>query len=66
MDIEIRPCASAEEVGRAITPIWHYFGRSAPDEKRTEPLIRVLPAERTYAAWEGIERLAAWARFPFG
>ena len=65
MDIEIRPCASADEVSRAIIPIWHYFGRSAPDEKRAEPLIRVLPAERAYAACEGDRAVCGLGAFPF-
>jgi hypothetical protein len=53
MGIEIRSCASVEEVRQAITPIGYYFGRSAPAENQAERLIRTLPAERVYAAWEG-------------
>jgi N-acetylneuraminic acid mutarotase len=36
MDIDIRPCASAEEVGQATAPIGYYFGRSASNEDQME------------------------------
>ena len=65
MDLEIRPCASAEEARQAITPIGYYFGRSAPNEDQTEPLTRVLPAQRVYAAWEGGRAVGDLALFPF-
>ncbi len=65
MDVEIRPCASAEEVKQAITPIGYYFGRSAPDENQAERLTRVLPAERVYAAWEGGRAVGGLSAFPF-
>lgn len=64
MAVEIRPCASAEEVSQAITPIRHYFGRSAPDVT-TERLTRVLPVERVYAAWEGDRAVGGLGAFPF-
>jgi hypothetical protein len=53
MDVDIRPCASAEEVRQAISPIGYYFGRSAANEDQTKRFARVLPVERVYAAWEG-------------
>jgi hypothetical protein len=53
MDVEIRPCASVEEVRQAVTPIGSYFGRLVPNENQVERLIRVLPAGRVYGAWEG-------------
>ena len=63
MDIEIRPCGSVEEVKQAITPIGYYFGRS--DEDQAERLIRVMPAERVYAAWEGGRAVGGLGAFPF-
>ena len=51
MDVDVRPCASPEEVKHAIAPIAYYFGRSAPDENLAERLTGVLPAQRVYAAW---------------
>src|ERR1700730_9598661 len=65
MDIDIRPCASAEEVKHAIAPIAYYFGRSAPDENLAERLSRVLPAQRVYAAWEGGRAVGGLGAFPF-
>jgi predicted acetyltransferase len=53
MEVEIRACASAEEVRQAITPIGYYFGRSAPSDEQVKRSTRVLPAERVYGAWEG-------------
>lgn len=43
-----------DEVGRALTPIWHYFG-SRPDEEEIERLGTILPAERVLAALDGSE-----------
>ena len=65
MDVAVRPCASADEVKQAIAPIANYFGRSAPDEELAERLIRVLPAERVYAAWEGGRTVGGLGAFPF-
>jgi len=65
MDVDVRPCASADEVKQAIAPIANYFGRSAPDEELAERLIRVLPAERVYAAWEGGRTVGGLGAFPF-
>src|SRR5215470_2626412 len=65
MDVQIRPCGSADEVKQAISPITHYFGRSAPNEDYAERLIRVLPAERVYGAWEDGRAVGGLGAFPF-
>jgi predicted acetyltransferase len=65
MDVQIRPCCSADEVRQAISPITHYFGRSAPNDDAAERLIRVLPAERVYAAWEDGRAVGGLGAFPF-
>src|ERR1700756_1940062 len=65
MDIEVRPCASAEEVKHAIAPITNYFGRSTPNEELAERLLRVLPAPRVYAAWESERAVGGLGAFPF-
>ena len=65
MDVEIRPCASADDVRQALAPIRHYFGRSAPNEDQAERFTRVLPAERIYAAWEGSRAVGGLGAFPF-
>jgi predicted acetyltransferase len=65
MDVEIRCCASAEEVRQAIGPIAYYFGSSAPDAKDAERLTRVLPADRVYAAWEDGRAVGGLGAFPF-
>jgi predicted acetyltransferase len=64
MDVEIRACASADEVRQAISPIGHYFGRSAPNDDQAERLIRFLPAERVYAAWEDGRVVGGLGVFP--
>ena len=51
MAIEVRP-VEAGEVGKALTPIWHYFG-GRPEAEEVEKLGRILPAERVLAAVEG-------------
>jgi predicted acetyltransferase len=48
--IEVRVCAP-DEVGRALDPIWHYFGRRATPED-LERFLPILPAERVHAAFE--------------
>jgi predicted acetyltransferase len=48
--IEVRVCAP-DEVGRALDPIWHYFGRRATAED-LERFAPILPAERVHAAFE--------------
>ena len=65
MSVEIRSCASVEEVRQAITPIGYYFGRSVPAENQAERLIRTLPAERVYAAWEGDRAVGGLGAFLF-
>jgi predicted acetyltransferase len=52
MPIEIRTCSSAADLGRAISPIWHYFGH-VPSDEQVAAFAAVLPAERVHAAWEG-------------
>jgi predicted acetyltransferase len=64
MDLEVRPCASVAEIRQAITPIGYYFGSSAPDERQAERLIRTLPAERVYAAWDGDRAVGGLGAFP--
>ena len=51
MTVEVRVCAP-DEVGRALEPIWHYFGGRAEPED-VERLSTILPAERVHAAFEG-------------
>ncbi len=65
LKIEVRSCASAEELRLALTPISHYFGRSAPADNQLELLARVLPAERVHAAWEDGRAVGGAGSFPF-
>ena len=65
MNVEIRPCASADDLRHALAPIRHYFGRSAPNEDQAERFTRVLPAERIYAAWEGSRAVGGLGAFSF-
>jgi len=52
MGFEVRPCTSPDEFRQAITPITTYFGPTTPEETHVDRLMRVLPAERVYAAWD--------------
>src|SRR4051812_4947245 len=65
MDFDIRPCISSEEVRQAIAPIGYYFGRSSPNPDQTERLIRFLPAERVYTAWEDGRAIGGLGAFAF-
>src|SRR5215469_3242907 len=49
--IDIKPCASLDDLRAAVTPISHYFGRQPADEY-VKTLQRVLPAHRVHAAWD--------------
>ena len=51
MAIEARAVAP-DEVGKALTGIWHYFG-SRPEQDELERLGTILPAERVLAAVDG-------------
>jgi predicted acetyltransferase len=51
--IEVRQ-VEAQEVGKALAPIWHYFG-GRPEAEDVEKLGRILPPERVLAAVEGDE-----------
>jgi hypothetical protein len=64
MDVDIRPCASAEEVRQAISPIGYYFGRSTANEDQARRFARILPVERVYAAWEGGRAVGGLAALP--
>ena len=65
MDWKVRVCASVEEMRAAVSPIWHYFGRSGPTEEQIASLARVLPAERMHAAWDGNRVVGGAGAFPF-
>jgi predicted acetyltransferase len=49
MTIDIRPCASREELKAAVSPIWHFFG-STPTDERLDRFAAVLPPERMLSA----------------
>jgi predicted acetyltransferase len=49
--VEVRPCASTEELRDALLPIWHYWG-SAPTDERFASFARVLAPHRAYGAWD--------------
>lgn len=49
--IEVEPAGGPDEVGAALAPIWHYFGRR-PDPEEVDKLGTILPAERVLAAVE--------------
>jgi predicted acetyltransferase len=53
MAIEVR-AVEAAEVGKALAPIWHYFG-GRPEAEEVEKLGRILPPERVLAAVDGDE-----------
>jgi predicted acetyltransferase len=51
MSVEVRPCASADELRDALVPIWHYFWPAPPDE-RFASIAGVLAPHRAYGAWD--------------
>jgi predicted acetyltransferase len=51
MSVEIRPCASADELRDILVPIWHYFW-PAPLDERFASIAGVLAPHRAYGAWD--------------
>jgi hypothetical protein len=49
--VDIKICASLDDLRASLTPISHYFGRQPVDEQ-IKTLQRVLPAHRVHAAWD--------------
>src|SRR5262245_59508187 len=65
MDWKVRACSSLDELRAAVSPIWHYFGRTGPTEAQIAPLARILPAERVHAVWDGERAVGGAGAFPF-
>jgi predicted acetyltransferase len=51
MSIEVRACASTDELRGALLPIWHYSGVAPPSEQLAS-FARVLAPHRAYGAWD--------------
>jgi predicted acetyltransferase len=49
--VDIKLCASPDDLRAAMAPIWHYFGRQPVDEQ-VKTLQHVMPAHRVHAAWD--------------
>jgi predicted acetyltransferase len=64
MAVEVRPCTSPDEFRQAITPITIYFGPATPEEAHADRLMRVLPAERVYAAWDSDRVVGGLGSYP--
>ena len=65
MAVEVRPCTSPDEFRQAITPITSYFGPASPEPAHVDRLMRVLPTERVYAAWDGDRVVGSLGSYPF-
>ena len=52
MDIEVRPCASVEELRDALNAISHYFGHENQLEE-AERFAQLIEVERMHAAFDG-------------
>lgn len=65
MEWTVRVCASAEEMRAAVSPIWHYFGRSGPTDAQIATLAQALPADRVHAVWDGGRVVGGAGAFPF-
>ena len=61
---EVRPCSSADEYARSVYGIAQYFGGPL-EEDRIDRFSKVLPFERTHAAFEDDEIVGGAGAFPF-
>ena len=64
MAVDVRPCASAEELRDALAPIWHFFG-GGPTPESAERFAHVLPPDRALAARVDGEVVGGASAFPF-
>lgn len=64
MAYRVRPCRSLEELAQAWGAIGHYFGW-VPKEEEVERFAKLLPAERTHAAFDGNSAVAGAGAFTF-
>ena len=64
MEVEVRPCASRDELKLAVSPIWHFFG-ATPTDDRLDRFAKVLPPERMLGAWVDGELAGGAGAFPF-
>src|SRR4051812_30127868 len=63
--MNVRPCATAEEMRAAFAPIWHYFGQTSPSDDAINHFKRVLPMERVHAGFEGEAIVSGSGSFAF-
>jgi predicted acetyltransferase len=64
MDISVRPCRDEDEQKRALEVCETAFGFGVRPEDM-ERFLKVLPRERTFAAFEGETMVGAGGNFPF-
>src|SRR4051795_10833328 len=64
MDIEVRPCASLEELREALNSINHYFGNQTQLED-VERFARWIEVERVHAAFEGDQVVGGAGAFSY-
>ena len=65
MAIEISTGTTPDELREGISPIFHFFGTSAPDEESHARILRVLEPERVHAARENGTVVGGAAAFSF-
>uniref|UniRef100_A0A832I179 GNAT family N-acetyltransferase n=1 Tax=Eiseniibacteriota bacterium TaxID=2212470 RepID=A0A832I179_UNCEI len=64
MPIEVSPCATADEIVQAITPVFHYFGM-APSPRDYDRFLPFVEPSRAFMAREGGAAVGGCASFPF-
>jgi predicted acetyltransferase len=63
MPIDVRPCASLDELRQGLV-IWHYFGSEAQEEDATR-FAKILDPERMHVAWDGPRAVGGAGAFTF-
>jgi predicted acetyltransferase len=63
--MDVRPCATADEMCAALAPIWHYFGQLPPNVDAIKHFARVLEPHRVHAGFDGEAIVSGSASFPF-
>jgi predicted acetyltransferase len=62
--VDIKLCASPDDLHAAIAPIGHYFGRQ-PFDEQVKTFQRVMPAHRVHVAWDNGRVVGAAGSYAF-
>lgn len=63
--MQVRPCATAEEMCAAFGAIWHYFGQLPPTGDTLNHFARLMEPQRVHAGFDGDQLVSGSGTFSF-